>query len=34
MNLYNTAREIFSSGAGFKASFDAVAILDFRYGQS
>lgn len=34
MNLYNIAREIFGSGAGLKASFDAVAVLGVRYGQS
>ena len=33
MNLYNNALEIFGSGTGVKASFDAVAILDNRYGQ-
>ena len=27
MNLYNIAREIFGSGTGVKASFDAVAVL-------
>ena len=34
MNLYNIAREIFGSGTGVKASFDAVAVLGVRYGQS
>ena len=27
MNLYNIASEIFGSGTGVKASFDAVAVL-------
>ena len=34
MNLYNIACEIFGSGTGVKASFDAVAVLDVQYGQS
>ena len=34
MSLYNIAREIFGSGTCVKASFDAVAVLGVRNGQS